>query len=235
MAVGNIYERIRDDILAHTLRPAQEIDEKMLCERYEVSRTPIREALIRLASDGLVDFRPNRGARVASIILSDFPRYLEALHLVKRAVTRLASYRHHPVDIERIQSAYREFENIRPASEESLEATSFRFGNVERSLLLSIAKTSHNNYLEEHTHHLLTRGHRMLRLTYAYQAHGGQSVASYVASMKSDYGALLASIQQRLPEEAEDWINQLHQRLCIRLREYLEENQTAGLGINNMN
>lgn len=60
-----IVGMLRKMILEGRLLPGQHIDEKMLCEQFEISRTPLREALKVLNSEGLVDLLPNRGARVA--------------------------------------------------------------------------------------------------------------------------------------------------------------------------
>lgn len=233
MVGSTIYERVRDDILAHTLRPAQEIDEKMLCERYQVSRTPIREALIRLESDGLVDFKVNRGARVSALILSDFPRYLEALHLVKRAIARLASYRRHQVDIDRISSCLREFKSINCDKENSFESVSFKYVKEERELLLAISVASHNPYLIGQLKHLLTRGHRMLRMPYAYEAMEGRGVENYANEIKEIYGDVVGAIEEQDAARAELEINKLHQNLVLRLREYNEENQTKNINLEN--
>jgi len=62
-------------------------------ESFGLSRTPVREALIRLAADGLVVLLLDRGAQVAPVDLADFPRYVEAFDLVHRAVTRDAGHR----------------------------------------------------------------------------------------------------------------------------------------------
>ena len=59
-----IYERLRRDILSLSIDPGEDLDEAGLVERFGMSRTPVREALIRLASDGLVELLPNRGAKV---------------------------------------------------------------------------------------------------------------------------------------------------------------------------
>ena len=83
-----LYDELRRAILSLALQPGDNLEEKELVERYGMSRTPVREALIRLASDGLVTLLPNRGARVAAVDLRDFPRYMEAYDLVQRAVTR---------------------------------------------------------------------------------------------------------------------------------------------------
>jgi DNA-binding GntR family transcriptional regulator len=80
-----LLERLRDLIIGCELRPDAKVPEKELCERFGVSRTPLREALKVLAYEGLVVLQPNRGATVSPLTLSDledlFPIYsrLEAL------------------------------------------------------------------------------------------------------------------------------------------------------------
>lgn len=66
-----IVDRLRDLIVDGELRPGQKIQEPELCERFGVSRTPLREALKALAAEGLVALLPNRGASVAQITLKE--------------------------------------------------------------------------------------------------------------------------------------------------------------------
>lgn len=62
-----VTKKIEDDIILGRLMPGTKLDEQELCDRYNVSRTPIREALKLLAADGLVEIRPRRGAIVPTI------------------------------------------------------------------------------------------------------------------------------------------------------------------------
>lgn len=64
-------EYIAIDILTGNLRKGQRIVEQALCEKFGMSRTPIREILGRLASSGLIELIPNRGAFVAGITERD--------------------------------------------------------------------------------------------------------------------------------------------------------------------
>jgi DNA-binding GntR family transcriptional regulator len=57
----HVYAQIREDIIALRLPPGADLDEASLERRFGLSRTPVREALIRLASDGLITMLPNRG------------------------------------------------------------------------------------------------------------------------------------------------------------------------------
>ncbi len=64
---SSVYERIRADILAGRLRPGRRLQIKAMMESYEVGQTPLREALNRLAADGLVTAEDQRGFAVPPI------------------------------------------------------------------------------------------------------------------------------------------------------------------------
>lgn len=66
MATGTerAYESLRKAILHGEFEPGAKLNEVALSDRLHISRTPVREALRQLASDGLVEVEPNRGARV---------------------------------------------------------------------------------------------------------------------------------------------------------------------------
>jgi DNA-binding GntR family transcriptional regulator len=77
---------IRDRILDLTLPPSSRIDETMLAERFALSRTPAREALNRLAAEGLVQIQHNRGAIVRPLDLANVHELFEAYFLCERIV-----------------------------------------------------------------------------------------------------------------------------------------------------
>lgn len=66
-----VAERLRQRIFAHELTPGTWIDEQKLAEQYGISRTPLREALKVLASEGLVELKPRRGCYVTEISAQD--------------------------------------------------------------------------------------------------------------------------------------------------------------------
>src|ERR1700733_4386222 len=59
-----LADRIAASVLSGDFQPGFRLDEQMLAEKYGVSRTPVREALRQLASTGLIDIKPRRGATV---------------------------------------------------------------------------------------------------------------------------------------------------------------------------
>jgi len=68
---GEVLGRLRDYIVEGNLSDGARIPERQLCELFGVSRTPLREALKVLASEGVVDLLPNRGARVRALSARD--------------------------------------------------------------------------------------------------------------------------------------------------------------------
>jgi DNA-binding GntR family transcriptional regulator len=104
-----VYSLLREQILSLTLPPNAELDEVQFSEEFGFSRTPIREALIRLAADGLVVLAPNRGARVAPLDLDQVPQVLETLELYERATTRWAAQRRQQSDLDELEKRNREF------------------------------------------------------------------------------------------------------------------------------
>jgi len=72
-------DRLRDLIVQGRLAPGERLNERVLCEQLGISRTPLREAIKLLATEGLVDLLPNRGAVVSRI---DPARLAETLHVM---------------------------------------------------------------------------------------------------------------------------------------------------------
>jgi len=89
-------EYIAIDILTGNLRPGQRIVEQNLCEKFHMSRTPIREILSKLAAGGMIRLIPNRGAFVVGITERDVDDifYMKSLlypQCVKWAIERITA------------------------------------------------------------------------------------------------------------------------------------------------
>ena len=73
-----IYETLAEEIIAGDLVPGQRLEERELAGRFEASRTPIREALLRLQERGLIEIIPRKGIVVATISIERLATLLEA-------------------------------------------------------------------------------------------------------------------------------------------------------------
>lgn len=78
-----VAERLRARILAHEIPPGSWIDEQALAEQYGISRTPLREALKVLVSEGLVTLKPRRGCYVTEVTAQDMDEIFPILALLE--------------------------------------------------------------------------------------------------------------------------------------------------------
>lgn len=87
----DVVSGIRDMIIEGELTPGPRISERALCDRFGVSRTPLREALKVLASEGLVELTPNRGARVIPLTEQDAEDMFEVMGTLEGLAGELAA------------------------------------------------------------------------------------------------------------------------------------------------
>jgi DNA-binding GntR family transcriptional regulator len=87
------YQLIRHKIITLELPPRSAIDEQALMEDLQLGRTPIREALQRLAAEDLVFFAPRRGIFVADVSLTDLQKIFELRIILEGFCARLAAQR----------------------------------------------------------------------------------------------------------------------------------------------
>jgi DNA-binding GntR family transcriptional regulator len=138
-----LRDSIENEILTGALKPGERLDEASLARRFGVSRTPVREALAQLASVGLIDIRPNRGAIVALIGLEQLIQMFEVMAELEAMAGRLASRRCSAIDKMNIQAAH---EECRRAAERG-DSDAYYYEN-ER-FHQSIYTASHNGFLVE--------------------------------------------------------------------------------------
>ena len=81
-----VYARLRAEIVRGELKPGDTIRQERLAKTYEISRTPLREALRMLERDGLVQAEPNRSFRVAGFSMSE----MEEIYVTRLPVEALA-------------------------------------------------------------------------------------------------------------------------------------------------
>lgn len=100
--VDQVHAELLGRIVAGELPPGSRLRQEALADELGVSRTPLREALARLVSEGLVEFVPNRGATVASRDFSDMEEAWRARLVIEPGAARLAAERREPAAIERM-------------------------------------------------------------------------------------------------------------------------------------
>ncbi|MBG6199811.1 DNA-binding GntR family transcriptional regulator [Labrenzia sp. EL_13] len=103
------YEDLKREILTLERQPGSTLEESELCDRYGLSRTPLREVLQQLSGEGYVTLQLNRGARVSDMSHYTLRDFFLAAPLIYSAVLRLAVQNARPSQIEDLKSAQEAF------------------------------------------------------------------------------------------------------------------------------
>ena len=182
--VKMVYDLLRDDILDLVMPPGSPIDEMQLAERFAISRTPIREALARLAMEGLIDTLPNRSTMVAQIDFVNLHTFFDAITLMYRVTTRLAAQNWRAGDLEVIRAHQAEYR----AAFEAYDALAMIGTN--RDFHAAIAEAGRNPYYLSLFLRLLDEGRRILRLY--YQSFDDRPPASVITEHEEMIDAIAA-------------------------------------------
>lgn len=113
------YERIRAAIVESRYAPGQRLIEQKIAEEFELSRTPVREAIRRLEAEGLVVAERNRGAVVRSISSEEVRDLYELRARLESYAAELAASRISPDELGRLRSAVAEFHALASQASES--------------------------------------------------------------------------------------------------------------------
>src|SRR6184192_1721934 len=100
---------IEEAIVAGELEPGSVLRQEQLSERFGVSRTPVREALRRLAALGLVSFEPNRGVRVRTLSLDELREAFLVRAELESLATEIATPKMRDEDLRALEDAERRF------------------------------------------------------------------------------------------------------------------------------
>jgi DNA-binding GntR family transcriptional regulator len=106
-----VAERLRQRIFAHELNPGTWIDEQKLAEQYGISRTPLREALKVLASEGLVELKPRRGCYVTEISRQDLDDIFPLMAMLEGRCVTEAIGRAKSADIAQLKKIHEQLES----------------------------------------------------------------------------------------------------------------------------
>ena len=112
-----VAERIRALIFDRQLAPGEFIDENVLAEKWQISRTPLREALKVLAADGLLELVPRRGCRVIEITETDADELFPIMALLEGRCAFEATQRASGDDLRELQRMHDELERTAAAQD----------------------------------------------------------------------------------------------------------------------
>ena len=105
----DLYEGLKRRILTMELDPDADLDEAELCARHGLSRTPVRETFRRLAGEGYVEIRENRGTRVSPMSHETLRQFFLVAPMVYAAIGRLAARNFKPRQLAELRDTQERF------------------------------------------------------------------------------------------------------------------------------
>jgi len=124
------YHLIKEKIVTLELLPLSVIDERVLMEELGLGRTPIREALHRLAAEGLVNIVPRRGMFVANISITDLQKIFEVRMPMEGLCARLAAQRVTAGQIAQMERLFHALEQVPDRDIKGLMSVDERFHHL---------------------------------------------------------------------------------------------------------
>ena len=218
-SAARIYEALRRQIIDLEMAPGADLDETALAAAFNISRTPLREALNRLASEQLVVISPNRGASVAPLNLTDFPAFMESLSLAQSAINAFAAMRRTNPELTAISDAANAFEARR--AEDGLAMT-----EANRAFHSAIGRAARNPHLATFYQRLLDESARLARVSFSYESEGRDEHLEQVVAQHRDLVEAVAARDAARAEALGHAHAELFQR---RMTAYLTANAASTL------
>jgi DNA-binding GntR family transcriptional regulator len=194
---GQVYEVIREKILRLDLAPGTDLQESQLAEMVGGSRTPVREALIRLHADGLVNLLPNRGAQVSIVAINDLRQYFESLDLLHRTTARWAASRRTSEGLARIQAGIKVFEDA--AARRDTEVLT----ETNQAFHMEIAACCDNSFVLSAYSHVTTFGMRLARIALTFNANSIEPFVGRVERIVAEHRQIYEHIAASDPDGAD--------------------------------
>jgi DNA-binding GntR family transcriptional regulator len=202
-----VHRRLREEIELGELAPGTPLSELWLVERTGASRTPVREALRRLAAEGLVDLVPRQGARVSRVSLRSVRDLFVFRSLLEPAAMRQATEAAAADPVVRRAFAAMRTEFARVARRAPSPARSRTFYDVADRFDRAIIGATGNEYLRRTIAELRTHTARLRNLSHVDPQRVEVSVAEHLrmcdALLAGDADAAAAAIAEHLAQSLE--------------------------------
>ena len=169
-----VVDGIRDMILNGHLKPGDRLRQDELADTFGVSTMPIREALRQLQAEGLVIFRPRRGATVASLSVSDYEEIYRIREALETLACRWAAEDFERIPVDRLRVLFEEIEE----AEANFEDVHRRMQLV-RELFFTIFEASEKEHLLRILSNLWDLSQQYRLYFYSLPELGPQRLANY--------------------------------------------------------
>jgi len=204
-----LLDRVRSLIIEGELAQGTKIPERELCERFGVSRTPMREALKVLAVDGLVWLEPNRGAWVSKVTLAELEQVFPVMGALEALSGELACENITDTQIEAIRSMHQEMVGYYKSGE---LAKYFQSNQAIHEAILSAANNSELSTMYSSLAARVRRARYLANMTDDRWAKAVEEHEQILAALENRNGKQLSKILRKHLKSkfqtVRDWLSQ---------------------------
>jgi len=201
---NDVCNLIRERIVDLYYQPGNPLNEAKLAEEFQVSRTPVREALIRLSSEKLVTIIPHSGARVSDINLHDFQALIEMRLILERGVARLAAQKANNDQI-------RSLEKLNIKVQQTDNEDIFSMIEYDAQFHKIIREAANNFYLSDYLSVVMNQFIRIEKM-----------ISYKPAVFQADLSKFIQALKRKDPDQTEQLIVHHLENIVIRVRSYFK-------------
>ena len=183
-----VAERLRARIFAHELAPGSWVDEQALADEFGISRTPMREALKVLASEGLVLLKPRRGCYVTQLSEQDLDEVFPVMALLEGRVALEAAHKATETDMARLEQIHTDLEELAASGDAN------RYFEVNDAFHNALQDIAGNRWLKQ----LIEDTRKVIKLTRRQSLESDGRIAESLA----EHRQVMEALRRRDPDAA---------------------------------
>jgi DNA-binding GntR family transcriptional regulator len=183
-----VAERLRSRIYAHELAPGAWVDEQAIATEYGISRTPLREALKVLASEGLVTLKPRRGCYVTELSEQDLDEIFPVMAMLEGRCAHEATRKATDDDLKLLTDIHADLERHAAANDAD------HFFEANQQFHDALQELAGNRWLGQ----LIEETRKFIKLT----RRDSLNLAGRLRQSLAEHRKILAAVQQRDPDAA---------------------------------
>lgn len=185
------YEKIYRKIISLEYEPGQRLEENQLVKQLEIGRTPIREALLNLSADMMVQSQPNKGFVVSPITLQKTKAAFAALKILELGIASLAvqqDVKHYLSKMEIANQAVKDA---------MVQMDILRLVEANSTFHIYFARCSNNEYLIQGLHKVRCETNRLAYLSYGNEIDPCKSLHDHYESVAGEHNEIVTCIKNR--------------------------------------
>ena len=207
------YETIVKKIICLEYQPSQHLEENQLVEELGIGRTPIREALVRLQGEKMVESHPNKGVIVRPITLQNTKAMFESMHIIEFGVVDVAINKDCSTYIKKMRQAN---EAVKKAI---LSNKVFELVEANHEFHMNFARCSQNEFLIRAVNDIRKEAKRLSYLSYDNIIDPERPIEIHYESVVTEHDQIIDSLankdKQKLKHLLQDHIETFRQRIII--------------------